>query len=311
MDCQDIRDKLTAYLEDDLSGPERSQFEMHLQSCPKCSLELEEMKKTIALAQAIEETEPPAWLTQKVMARVREEAAEKKGILQRLFFPLHIKVPIEVFATIAIAVTAFYVFKSVEPEIKPPESITIPSTDIQETVKEEAVMQAQAPAVAPERRPAAAPEPGKKPGEAEGLAPSAGKAEEAADLAEDKAVLRETSGAADMRMKKELRALAPPVMMKAAEAEKATMLLAVYVKDTLHVQEEIEKKVETLKGKIIRSEVSDNKMFFTVKLDSSKVDEFRKALDLLGDVKEEEALPHTEGEVEIGIKVVKTGVRLH
>jgi len=70
MDCRGIRAKLSAYLEDDLSSAEKSQVEGHLKACSKCSLALEDMRKTIALTRGIEAAEPPPWLTQKVMARV-------------------------------------------------------------------------------------------------------------------------------------------------------------------------------------------------------------------------------------------------
>jgi hypothetical protein len=243
------------------------------------------------------------------MARVREEAGQKKGILQKLFFPLHIKVPIEIFATIAITLTAFYVFKTVEPDLKQPASITSSPVDIQATEKKEVYKQSGV--HAPEERPAEAPEPAKRKIKAEDSALTTDKAEEAVGLNEEKAVRQEASGTADFRMKRELRSLAPSVMMKAGEAEKQALGMTLFVKDTLNVNEEIEKTIKKLGGGILRSEAVDNKLFFTVKLNSGKVKELKEALKLLGEVEEETAVSSEEGEVEIGIKVVKTEVRLH
>ncbi|MBI5664430.1 MAG: DUF2275 domain-containing protein [Nitrospirae bacterium] len=309
MDCRDIQEKLSAFIEEELSPAERLQVEKHLKACSKCGLALEDLRRTIALTKGLEAAEPPPWLRQKVMARVREEASRQKGIIRKLFFPLHIKVPLEVFATLAIALTAFYVFKTVEPEIKQPTSIVVPPVDIQEPEKKEEFKQAPVPTV--KERPAEAPGPAKRMIDAESAAPIDEKADEAVSLNEEKTVSRETSGAAGFRMKKELRSFAPGVLMKAGEEEKQAMGLTVFVKDTLNVNEEIEKTVKELGGGIIRSEAAGDKLFFTVKLDSGKLKELKEALKLLGEVEEESALSFSGGDVEVGIKVVKTEVRLH
>ena len=60
----------------------------------------------------LEEVEPPPFFEQRIMSRVREEAGRKQGILRRLFYPLHIKVPIQALATILVAVLAFYVYQT-------------------------------------------------------------------------------------------------------------------------------------------------------------------------------------------------------
>ena len=52
------------------------------------------------------------------MNRVREEAEPKKGLLQRLFYPLHIKIPVEALATCLVVVLALFVYKNTEPEMK-------------------------------------------------------------------------------------------------------------------------------------------------------------------------------------------------
>ena len=51
------------------------------------------------------------------MARVREEAEGKRGLLSKLFYPLHIKIPLEAAASILVVVLAVYVFKAPYPEM--------------------------------------------------------------------------------------------------------------------------------------------------------------------------------------------------
>src|SRR3990170_3442086 len=118
MNCQDIQQKLSAYAEGIFSPEEKILIEEHLKSCLKCQESLADLRKTIDYVHRLEDVEPPTWLTQKVMAKIKAEAQPKKGIFQKLFYPLHIKLPIEAVAVIFIAVTALYIFKSIQPEIK-------------------------------------------------------------------------------------------------------------------------------------------------------------------------------------------------
>ena len=118
MECKGIREKLCAYLEGVVSPEESRIIEEHLNSCQECGTNLADLKKAEDLVKDLAEVEPPAWLTQKIMSRVRAEGERKKGIFQRLFYPLHIKVPIQALATVFIAVIAVFVFRAVEPEMK-------------------------------------------------------------------------------------------------------------------------------------------------------------------------------------------------
>jgi hypothetical protein len=76
------------------------------------------------------EVEPPPFFEQRIMSRVREEAGQKQGILRRLFYPLHIKVPIQALATLLVAVLALYVYQTGEPEMKQMAPLPIPLTEL-------------------------------------------------------------------------------------------------------------------------------------------------------------------------------------
>src|SRR4030043_1736421 len=127
MDCSDIQEKLSAYIEGVISSEEKALIEEHLKSCRKCGESLADLRKTMEYVKNLEEIEPPEWLTQKVKARGRSEVKPKKGILQKLFYPLYIKIPLEAAAALLIAVTAIYIFKTIQPEVK---LAKIPSEEI-------------------------------------------------------------------------------------------------------------------------------------------------------------------------------------
>jgi len=115
MDHNDIRHKLSEYLDDAVSDKDKAEIEAHLKSCTICSDALEELRKTVEQVRQIEEVEPPTWMTQKIMAKVRVEAEVKKSWYQQFFFPLAVKLPIQAVAVLFLAVTAYYVYQNSNP----------------------------------------------------------------------------------------------------------------------------------------------------------------------------------------------------
>lgn len=114
--CREIENNLPLYLDNLLSGTDKQVVEEHLKSCPNCARALEQLQKTGNLVNDLKEVEPPPWFKQKIMAKVREES-EKKSFVQRWFYPLRIKIPVQVFATICIAVLAVYIYRAGEEQM--------------------------------------------------------------------------------------------------------------------------------------------------------------------------------------------------
>jgi hypothetical protein len=118
INCARCREQLSAYLDGLMTVEEKGLIEEHLSRCQHCSLVFAELKKTQETLRNLEEVEPPPWFTQKTMNRIREEAESRKGLFQKLFYPLRIKIPMEALATCLIVVLALFVYKNTEPEIK-------------------------------------------------------------------------------------------------------------------------------------------------------------------------------------------------
>lgn len=149
MVCKDIEQKLPAYLENALSPQEKGLVEEHLALCSQCKKAMEDLEKTEKLIREMDEVEPPPWFTQKIMSRVREEAQQKESIFRKLFYPFHIKIPIQTLAMVLIAVLAFQIYRVGEPDMK---VIVAPPPTVFEARKE------PAPA-APQKSPTFAPAP--------------------------------------------------------------------------------------------------------------------------------------------------------
>jgi len=145
MMCKEIEDLLPGMIDGALSEAEKMRIEAHLEACASCRNAFADLRKSDERVKRLEEVDPPPWLKTRVMARVREEAGQKEGIFRKLFYPLHVKVPIQALATVLIAVVAWNVYKAGEPEFR---QMAPPSTAVQEAP------QAQAP---PEPGPAAGP----------------------------------------------------------------------------------------------------------------------------------------------------------
>lgn len=118
MECKDVRERFSAYIEGFSPPHEAGEIEHHLASCRECREAGEELRRTIRLLAALPDVEAPPWLKQKIMTRIRDEAEAKPGLMKRIFHPLRIKVPIQVFATVLIAVTVMYVYTGVKREAK-------------------------------------------------------------------------------------------------------------------------------------------------------------------------------------------------
>lgn len=130
MTCNEIEKLLPAYGEDLLSHEERVIITRHLALCPRCTQALVDLKKAEKILKNLEEVEAPPFFEQRIMSRVREEAKQKQGFLWKFFYPLHIKVPIQVLATLLIAVLAFHVYRQGEPETKQIAPFPLPLTEL-------------------------------------------------------------------------------------------------------------------------------------------------------------------------------------
>lgn len=114
--CDDIDKQLTAYLEGFLTQKDRKIVEEHLSLCAHCAQALEDLRRTRAILAAMDEVDPPPWLTERIMSQIREKEERKEGFFRKLFFPLHIKLPVQALATVFVAVLCVYVYRSTVPE---------------------------------------------------------------------------------------------------------------------------------------------------------------------------------------------------
>lgn len=124
-ECDKIQEILPAYLEGLASPPEWQMISSHLASCQECANAVKVLMKSRKLIANLEEVEPPAWLKTRIMARLEEgiEQEEEKGrgfkrLKDLLLYPLKIKIPLQAFTVLLVAIAAVYVYRTIQPGVK-------------------------------------------------------------------------------------------------------------------------------------------------------------------------------------------------
>lgn len=82
MEHQEIKDLFSPYLDDLLTTEDKKQFEIHLEKCPDCIKELNEIKTTINLLGSLPLEEPPYDIAVKVKKEILEASDIKKNTLK-------------------------------------------------------------------------------------------------------------------------------------------------------------------------------------------------------------------------------------
>jgi hypothetical protein len=340
MDHAGIRDKLSAYLDGAVTPREKALIEEHLKTCPECETSLRDLRRTVERLRTMGEEEPPPWLTQRIMARIREEAAQEKGFLRRFFPPMRWKLPLEAAALVFLSVTVYMVYRSVSPEVK----IAVPPVaEIQREGAPQAPpavtpgSETEQPPAVPEKRPTekkkqdVASTKGRAVPRSSGETPAAAlpsesaREEAASQFAPPPpaapATMPETKGGAqrvlgeqgDMalprdaenRLKEEKRAPSPAMRAKAvAPTVMREMRVVLGVNDTDTAFREIERIAGLAGGTIVRRIARDEGGVCIVRVERERLGEFLERVGKVGEVRGKTPLPAGgNGMVEVLITV--------
>ncbi len=311
MECKDIQKRLSAYIEKAVSSKQKAAIDKHLKQCKGCRQELADLKKTIQYVQQLKDVEPPRWLAQRVMSRVRAEAEEKPGIVKRLFYPIHIKIPLEAIAVIFLAVGTIYIFKTMQPQMQlaklPTETREMAPAPVMAPKKEAAASfskESPAPVTAEEQLMY------EKRMETQAER-SMGKAKAPAAMAEQERTERAVPAAGTTyRDESDRRGLLAPkaVGPKAVVEGKAKEVhFLVHVEDLDTASRDIVETLRQLGGREITTEPLKDKAGIDAEIDANKVQELSDQLHLIGEVQEKGlAMETREGTVEIRIDLEKT-----
>jgi len=124
MKCEQVREKLSEYLDGVLDRDTSALIESHLASCTHCQAEVQVLTEAKRAVASLPVVDPPPGFSQRVMSRVREET-ESPNLFRRLFFPMLIKIPIHALALLLVGGIAVYLYQTLQP-VQPVTTKSIP-----------------------------------------------------------------------------------------------------------------------------------------------------------------------------------------
>ncbi|MGD9040738.1 MAG: zf-HC2 domain-containing protein [Desulfobacteraceae bacterium] len=116
MDCEEIRERLSAYVDDDLDRASKAVVEEHLASCKACQQEVASLKALVRELGALESVEPPKDFLNQLNERIEARSWFPK-ILRTLFKPMRVKIPLEFAGVVAVAILVFIVLHTQKEEL--------------------------------------------------------------------------------------------------------------------------------------------------------------------------------------------------
>jgi anti-sigma factor RsiW len=76
LNCSELVELVTAYLEGDLSAGERKRFDAHLSACDGCTMYLDQMRRTIELTGALRVDDVPPGAEEALLRAFRDWKAQ-------------------------------------------------------------------------------------------------------------------------------------------------------------------------------------------------------------------------------------------
>ena len=115
MECAKIREFLSEYIDGTLDAQNKALVEAHLLACKGCEEDLASLKAVVKELGTLESVEAPEDFLEKIHERI--EPRFKLGkIMQKLFFPLRIKIPLQFATATVMAILIFSFLYIQQPE---------------------------------------------------------------------------------------------------------------------------------------------------------------------------------------------------
>lgn len=122
MNCKEIEQLLSAYIDGELENQEKSIVSSHLKECPKCLKTKEQLERTVALVKSLKHVEAPS----NILVNVREELEKKTiwiKIKEFLLLPLTTRQGIQSLVGIAAVLFLVIYINSQKSTMKTPKEI--------------------------------------------------------------------------------------------------------------------------------------------------------------------------------------------
>jgi len=119
MECEEVRESLSAFLDGELNEYEREAVRAHVERCSDCARELTALRQVSALYRRLEDPEPPVDLEERVLAQVRRFRASGVPFWSRFSFPSSPKAVLAVAASVLVVCGAAVITARLIPSHQP------------------------------------------------------------------------------------------------------------------------------------------------------------------------------------------------
>jgi hypothetical protein len=113
MECQDIREHLSGYIDNALDQGERDIVEKHIADCSACREELDSLKALVKEISSVKPVKPPEDFLFQIHRRM-DPGFSLASIARKLFAPLRVKIPMHFAATVAVCVLVIFIVNTLE-----------------------------------------------------------------------------------------------------------------------------------------------------------------------------------------------------
>jgi len=116
-DCSETRDLLSEYMDDALDAKAKALADEHLRTCPACREELDSLKTVVKRIGSFESVKAPADFLDQLHKRM-ERRPRISVIWERLFYPLRVKIPLQLAGAAVMALIIFSILPLQQPSLK-------------------------------------------------------------------------------------------------------------------------------------------------------------------------------------------------
>jgi anti-sigma factor RsiW len=134
-------ERLSEYIDGDLTQPEREALEAHLMSCPECSRTLQELRAVVARAGQVIDREPESDLWAGIAARIQNVDEEEESTVatsrpkRRVSFSVPQLIAASVVLMVVSASTVYMMLRDVNPVVPLAQSPAVQTTPGQASVR--------------------------------------------------------------------------------------------------------------------------------------------------------------------------------
>lgn len=119
IDCSEIRSLLSEYLDDALDAASKAITDEHLRTCPACREELDSLKSLVRGIGSLQAVKAPADFLDQLHKRMERRSGMSK-LRERLFYPLRVKIPLQLAGAAVMALLIFSILPFQQPSLKLP-----------------------------------------------------------------------------------------------------------------------------------------------------------------------------------------------